>query len=215
MEKQDIQNLRENYKRARLSFSDLHPNPKTQFEHWFKEAKNSQILEPNAMILSTVSKKNTPNARVVLLKEISNNGLIFYTNYKSHKGLEIEDNPNVCLTFLWKELERQVRVTGLAKRISEEHSKAYFQSRPRGSQIGAWVSPQSDVIPDRSILENKKKEIETRFEGQEKLPLPPNWGGYEIQVSSIEFWQGRPNRLHDRFLYTKTIGDWKIERLAP
>lgn len=211
-----IANLREDYSKKSLDISDVSKNPFHQFGVWFHEAMDSKVPEPNAMTLSTVSKDGKPSARVVLLKGFDERGLTFYTNYNSRKGQEMAENPNVSLVFLWLELQRQVRIEGVVEKLSHEESTAYFQSRPKGSQIGAHASPQSDVITTRAILENKVKALEKQYKDAEALPCPEHWGGYLVKPTAIEFWQGRSSRLHDRIFYTKTAnGDWKIERLAP
>ncbi len=189
--------------------------PITQFESWFNEALASEIPEPNAMNLATVSQSGRPSSRIVLLKGIENNRFVFYSNYQSHKGKELEENPWCALTFFWPELERQVRIEGIVERTSEEKSTAYFQSRPVASQIGAWASPQSVVIADRSLLEKRMKDLEKKFEGHTSLPKPKQWGGFMVEPVMIEFWQGRRSRLHDRIVYTKQDSNWKISRLAP
>ncbi len=211
----DVADMRENYTRGVLDISSILDNPMHQFTKWFEEAQNGNIAEPNAMILSTVNADNIPSSRTVLLKEIDTKGFIFYTNYTSEKGQDIAMNPNVSLIFLWKELERQVRISGVASKVSAQRSNAYFQKRPRGSQIGAWTSPQSSVIENREVLEQRKSEIESKFEGKDHIPVPDFWGGYIIEPSSIEFWQGRPSRLHDRLRYKLEDGSWIVERLAP
>ena len=212
--KKEISSLRESYSLSTLSRKDLLPDPMAQFTQWFNEARNSEILEPNAMTLSTVSKKGIPSSRVVLLKEIEADGLIFYTNYESHKAREIQGNHHVAICFLWKEIQRQVRIEGKASPISREQSKNYFQSRPKASQIGAWASEQSTVIQSRDVLESKKKYLEEEYADTDMLPLPPNWGGYKITIDAIEFWQGRRSRLHDRFRYQQENNSWVIHRLS-
>jgi len=212
----EIADMRENYTKGFLDESTIHKDPIQQFENWFSEASNGDIAEPNAMILSTVDSDGSPSSRTVLLKEIDKQGFIFYTNYNSDKAKDIENNDNVCLLFLWKEQERQVRISGRAQKVEVSKSQSYFHSRPKGSQIGAWTSPQSDVIMDREILETKKKEIETQYQDSDVLPLPPFWGGYIVKPTSVEFWQGRPSRLHDRLRYRKgQKNEWLVERLAP
>lgn len=210
-----IADLREDYKAKTLTIGEVLKDPILQFEKWFTEALQANIKEANAMTLATVFNKK-PTARVVLLKGMDQKGFYFYTNYDSQKGQAIADNPNVAIVFLWKELERQIRIEGIAKKISKKKSLAYFQKRPRGSQIGAWTSPQSQVISDREVLHQKYQAIEKRFLDKEVLPLPPNWGGYCIQPDYFEFWQGRSSRLHDRLCYTLiNKKKWTIERLAP
>ncbi|MCE2731968.1 MAG: pyridoxamine 5'-phosphate oxidase [Cyclobacteriaceae bacterium] len=212
---ENLQNLRKEYAKASLDEKSVLQNPVKQFEKWFAEAMQANLPEPNAMCLATVSADGRPSQRIVLLKEIDNGDFVFYTNYQSKKGLHLAQNPVCSVTFFWHELERQVRIEGIAEKVSEEKSIAYFQSRPVGSQIGAWVSPQSTPIASRSILEDRLTKIEERFAGLQKLPKPQQWGGFAIRPLLIEFWQGRPNRLHDRIEYTRTDNDWKILRLAP
>lgn len=210
-----IANLREDYKAKTLDIPDVLAHPIPQFEKWFKEALDADIKEANAMTLATVANQ-TPSARIVLLKGVDKKGLYFYTNYESRKGREVQTNPNVALVFFWKELERQVRVEGTIKKISKKKSSLYFQSRPKGSQIGAWASPQSHVIPDRQILSNNYQSIEDQYKDKDVLPLPSNWGGYCVHPRYMEFWQGRSSRMHDRICYTlKSQNKWVIERLAP
>lgn len=211
----DISALRRNYTRESLSETGVKPDPFQQFDHWFREALNSELPEPNAMTLATAGRDGRPGARTVLLKGFDHQGFVFYTNFESRKGQEIDENPNVALLFTWLELERQIRIEGTAARVSEAEAEAYFQSRPKGSQIGAWASPQSQVIPGREALEQKMEELNETFKHDENLPLPPFWGGYRVHPDHFEFWQGRENRLHDRIRYTRTDTGWKIERLAP
>jgi len=210
-----LTDLRKEYAKAKLDAQNVSENPITQFEKWFSEALNAGIPESNAMNLATVSGNGMPSSRIVLLKGIEDGKFVFYTNYQSQKGKDLEENPVCALNFFWPELERQVRINGTATRISEERSTRYFQSRPRESQIGAWASPQSLIIKDRTILEARAKEIETRFTGLAVLPKPKQWGGYEVTAHEIEFWQGRESRLHDRVLYTKEEKGWKVSRVAP
>lgn len=190
-------------------------NPIDQFTTWFNEAITAKVMEPNALTLSTVSERGRPAARIVLLKGVEDGKFIFFTNYQSRKGRELEKNPACALTFFWPELERQVRIEGLCERISAHASEVYFQSRPRGSQVGAWASPQSSIIQDRKILEQRVLEIEKKFEKISVLPKPHQWGGYAVVPTEIEFWQGRPSRLHDRIVYILTEKSWAKHRLAP
>ncbi|MCU0383789.1 MAG: pyridoxamine 5'-phosphate oxidase [Cyclobacteriaceae bacterium] len=210
-----LQNLRKEYAKASLDEKSVLPDAVEQFKKWFAEAMQANLPEPNAMCLATVAADGRPSQRIVLLKGIEKGEFVFYTNYQSKKGLHLAQNPSCSLTFFWHELERQVRIEGIAEKVSEEHAVTYFQSRPVGSQIGAWVSPQSTPIASRTILEERLSKMEVRFAGLEKLPKPQQWGGYSVRPYLIEFWQGRPNRLHDRIEYTKTDDAWKILRLAP
>ena len=211
----NVTEIRRSYQLASLNESDLFPQPMTMFYKWWDEALDAEISEPNAMILATVNAQGQPSARTVLLKTASDEGFEFYTNYTSQKGREIEQNPKVSIVFLWKELERQIRIDGVAEKIDPEKSQVYFQSRPRGSQIGAWASPQSQEIPDRRMLEEEVERITDQFENVDPLPCPDHWGGYLVKPHTIEFWQGRSDRLHDRFRYTKHDANWIINRLAP
>jgi pyridoxamine 5'-phosphate oxidase len=214
MNQKEIAALRENYTKGSLDVSDVSFVPLEQFQMWFDEAISSELLEPNALLLSTVSAKGKPSSRIVLLKGLDN-GFKFYTNYLSRKGTELIENPNACITFFWAELERQVRIEGTIEKVSAEESDEYFQSRPKGSQIGAWTSNQSMVIGNREVLEEREKHLIEKF-GNNPIPRPPHWGGYRLVPNYIEFWQGRPSRLHDRIAYTLMENDeWKIERLSP
>ncbi len=210
-----LNTLRREYASKALPDGKLSRNPFKLFEKWFEEAVQAQVLDPHAMILSTVSSIGEPSSRVVLLRSISKKGLVFYTNYDSRKGEEMAFNKNVSLTFFWVELNRQIHVEGVATKEATKPSDKYFSSRPRESQLAAWASPQSEVIKSREDLEAAYKQQESKYKDKE-VPRPPNWGGYLVKPSCIEFWQGRPNRLHDRFRYTlQTKGNWKTERLAP
>ena len=212
----DIQKLRSDYAQSSLDERDVAANPIEQFQKWFEEVLNSNITEPNAMTLATCDASGMPSARIVLLKGLADGQFLFFTNYLSRKGEELTQNSRVCLLFFWKELERQIRIEGTASKISETASTEYFQSRPKPSQIGALVSPQSQVIENRLWLEQKYAEIAAKFADSEALPRPPHWGGYAVKPEKIEFWQGRRSRLHDRILYSLTFENvWKIERLAP
>lgn len=211
----DIANLRREYSRAALEINSVAADPITQFQKWFKEAQQAKVLEPNAMILSTVDTQHCPFQRTVLMKALDNQGIVFYTNYKSRKAQQIAENNQVSVLFPWYALERQVLITGAAEKVSTRESMAYFASRPFGSRLGAWVSQQSQVISSRNILETKLAEMKQKFKDG-KIPLPDFWGGYRIIPDYFEFWQGRKNRLHDRLMYS--IDDekgWKIERMAP
>ena len=211
----NIADIRRDYSHKSLSESDVDTNAFKQFEKWWHEAVNSKIDEVNAMTLATASIDALPSARIVLLKEVNEKGFVFFTNYESYKAQQLAENPKACLVFFWKELERQVRITGLIEKISGKQSDEYFQSRPESSRIGAWASPQSRVIEDRQWLDEKFNELVNKMEGT-AIPRPPHWGGYIVKPVVIEFWQGRPSRLHDRIQYTlEENGGWKIERLAP
>lgn len=210
-----LEEMRRNYASRSLDAGDLRPAPFAQFDLWMREAIETQVLEPNAMALATVGAGGQPSVRTVLLKGFDERGLVFYTNYESRKAREIAGNPAVALMFAWLPLERQVTVTGRAARISAAESLKYFLSRPRDSQIGAWASRQSEVITTRSLLEAKFAEMKRKFLAGD-VPLPDFWGGYRVEPATFEFWQGRPNRLHDRFRYSRQAdGSWKIERLMP
>ena len=212
---QKLDEIRKEYSKADLDVKDVMKDPIEQFEKWFLEATNSGVPEANAMNLSTVNSEGKPTSRIVLLKGIEDRKFIFYTNYQSQKGRELESNSACALTFFWPELERQVRIEGNALRVEEKKSVEYFQSRPRGSQVGAWSSPQSTVIESREILDERKKKVEEKFNGLSVLPKPHQWGGFEIDPTMFEFWQGRPSRLHDRIQFIKVDNVWKVQRLAP
>ena len=210
----DASSLRQEYTSAGLDKADVDPDPIVQFDEWFENAVEADLHEPNAMILATATAGGKPSARTVLLKGYDERGFVFYTNYEGRKAKEIEVNPACALLFYWGELERQVRIEGRATRLSGEESDAYFASRPRGSRVGAWASEQSHPVEDRSILEERVRALQAEYEGRE-IPRPPFWGGYRIEPDTIEFWQGRENRLHDRIVYYRSGRGWKIVRLQP
>ena len=212
----DLSNYRKSYKKNELDESSIHKNPLEQFQKWFHEAEKSDgIEEPNAMTISTIGLDGFPKNRVVLMKKFTNEGFVFYTNYESEKGKALEHNPLICLSFFWPNLERQVIIKGNAEKIAANLSDGYFKSRPLGSKLGAIVSQQSKVISSREVLEKRLAKLEKDYEGKEVI-RPADWGGYLVKPVSIEFWQGRPNRLHDRIRYTlKEDSNWKIERLQP
>ena len=210
-----MKDLRTEYRKSTLDSQSVDRDPIAQFDRWFTEAVKATVPEPNAMNLATISEDGRPSSRIVLLKGIAGGKFMFYTNYQSQKGKELEKNPTCALNFFWPDLERQIRIEGVAQRLDATTSENYFQSRPRASQVSAWASPQSSLIRDRSILEERVKEIEKRFEGKDVLPKPHQWGGYGVEPFEIEFWQGRLNRLHDRIVYTRIEGEWRINRLAP
>ena len=211
----NIADIRRDYSHKSLSEKDVDADAIKQFAKWWNEAVNSKIDEVNAMTLATASVDGLPSARIILLKEFNEKGFVFFTNYESFKAQQLAENPKACLVIFWKELERQVRITGLIEKISSKQSDDYFQSRPESSRIGAWASPQSRVIESRHWLDEKFNELVNKMEGT-KIERPPHWGGYIVKPVVIEFWQGRPSRLHDRIQYTlEENGDWKIERLAP
>jgi pyridoxamine 5'-phosphate oxidase len=210
---QSIANIRKDYKLKSLLEEDVLSDPIEQFTRWWSEAVNSQIDEVNAMTLATASPDGAPSARIVLLKGLTKEGFVFYTNYESNKGKELGTNPRAALVFFWKELERQVRIEGAVEKVSVENSEAYFASRPVASKIGAWASPQSMFIKGREILEENVLKYQAQF--GENIPKPPHWGGYIVKPLKVEFWQGRRSRLHDRVLYTLKDANWTIARLAP
>jgi pyridoxamine 5'-phosphate oxidase len=210
-----IADIRKDYQLETLSEADVAADPIVQFGKWWDEAVKSDIVEVNAMTLATADKNGIPSARIVLLKEYDAKGFVFFTNYNSNKGEQLSQNPNACLVFFWKELERQVRITGTTEKISMEESIAYFNKRPDGSKIGAWASPQSLAVAGKAWLKETFDYYRERFKHGE-IPKPPHWGGYRVKPFTIEFWQGRPSRMHDRIQYTlHADGNWAIERLAP
>jgi pyridoxamine 5'-phosphate oxidase len=207
--------LRKNYSLGSLDVADVDRNPFRQFDAWFAQAVDAKLPEPNTMTLATVDSRGRPSARIVLIKGVDERGFMFFTNYESRKGRELADNPHASLLFYWIELERQVRIEGTVVKASAAESDQYYESRPLGSRIGAWASEQSQVIESRAVLEAREKEISAKY--GEHPPRPPHWGGYRLIPDAIEFWQGRPSRLHDRLLYTRAVegGDWQIARLSP
>ena len=210
-----IADIRKEYKLQTLSEKDILKDPFAQFEKWWQEAIHAGIEEPNAMTLATASADGMPDARIVLLKGFDDRGFTFFTNYNSTKGMQLLENPRGALVFFWKELERQVRISGLVSLAPGRISDDYFNTRPEGSRIGAWASPQSEVIENREWLEENERKFQEEWTGRE-IPRPPHWGGYMLKPTRVEFWQGRPSRLHDRLLYSlQDNGSWKIERLAP
>ncbi len=210
----DISNMRREYAQLGFSEAEAAPDPVAQFRKWFAEALEVDIPDPTAMTLATSTAGGHPSARTVLLKDVNEEGFAFYSNYDSRKAREMDENPHASLVFWWQPLDRQVRIEGEVSRLSGPLSDAYFALRPRGSQISAWASPQSDVMAGREALEQRGDEVRARYQGED-IPRPPNWGGYVLQPHSMEFWQGRPDRLHDRLRYSRAADGWKIERLAP
>ena len=210
-----LADMRKDYGLAGLLEKDLAKNPFRQFEKWFQEAEAAKVTEPNAMTLATVGRDGHPSARTVLLKGADGRGFVFYSNYESRKGRELDTNARATLLFPWVAMERQVIAEGPVARVTREESEAYFHSRPRASQLAAWASPQSTVVAGRAVIEESYRVIEKKYEGR-AVPLPPNWGGFRLAPETVEFWQGRRSRLHDRLRYRReTNGDWVVERLAP
>jgi pyridoxamine 5'-phosphate oxidase len=209
-----IADIRKDYQLKSLSEFEVNDNPFSQFTSWWDEAVQSEIVEVNAMTLSTITKEGRPSSRIVLLKGFDAKGFVFFSNYNSNKGEQISSNNHVSLLFFWKELERQIRIDGVCSKVSAEESDTYFHSRPIGSRLGAWASPQSEKIQDREVLVQRLASVTQEF-GLENVPRPPHWGGYQVVPTRIEFWQGRSNRLHDRILYEQQELSWQISRLAP
>jgi pyridoxamine 5'-phosphate oxidase len=210
----NVRDLRDDYQRDGLLEADADADPFRQFARWFADAASAGLKEPNAMTLATVGADGVPNARMVLLKGFDERGFVFYTNYGSAKARDLKVNPRAALVFYWAELERQVRISGVVETTTREETEEYFATRPRGSQLGAWASQQSAIVSGREVLEANLLQQEVRFDGQE-IPAPPDWGGFRLRPDSIEFWQGRPSRLHDRLLYTRCGGEWLRQRLSP
>jgi pyridoxamine 5'-phosphate oxidase len=213
MEENKLENLRGNYAEKELNKSNIDKDPFRQFSKWMDEVLKTGIIEPNAMVLATSDENNLPSARIVLLKEIRDGEFIFYSNYESKKGHDLSINPNASLLFFWRELGRQIRISGTVSKTTKEDSAKYFASRPYESQISAWASKQSSIIPNRNYLEEKFREIKEQY--NEEVPLPDFWGGYRLAPNRFEFWQGRLNRLHDRIAFIKVSNEWRIERLSP
>ncbi len=215
----NIADLRTDYRRETLDERDVAPDPFRQFGHWLDEAIRGQLPEPTAMTLATVGEEGRPSARIVLLKGFDSAGFVFFTNYASRKGADLALHPRAALLFHWVELERQVRIEGAVEKVAAAESDAYFASRPRASRLGAWASPQSEAIADRTVLQQRFTDVERRFaEAGENIPRPPHWGGYRLIPELLEFWQGRPSRLHDRVRYRRVspqAGSWTVDRLAP
>jgi pyridoxamine 5'-phosphate oxidase len=210
-----IADIRKDYTLEDLSETEVDPNPFLQFKQWFEQALTAQLPEPNAMTIATAMPDGKPSARMVLLKDFDQRGFVFFTNYNSRKGQEMAENPQAALVFWWAELERQVRITGHVEKVSQTESDKYFYSRPENSRLGAWASHQSQVIASREVLEQSLQELQHQYDNQD-IPRPSHWGGLRVIPTEIEFWQGRPNRLHDRLLYTRLDEqNWKIQRLSP
>ena len=212
-----IADLRQEYAKHELSAESVADDPITQFQSWFDDALDAEVEEPNAMTLATAGPDAHPSARIVLLKGVDERGFVFYSNYNSRKGAELAQNPHAALVFWWEPLERSVRIEGRVDRLPAEESTAYFHSRPHGSQLGAWASPQSRVIDSRNDIEDRLAQLKEEYDEGDDIPRPKNWGGYVVRPTSIEFWQGRPNRLHDRLCFRREDleSDWTLDRLAP
>jgi pyridoxamine 5'-phosphate oxidase len=210
----NISHLRREYSHSTLDESSVGPDPIALFTEWLDQALKAELPEPNAMTVATATAAGVPSARVVLLRGYDERGFVFFTDYRSQKGVELSANPRTALVFYWSALDRQVRIVGSAAKIAREESEAYFRTRPRGSRLGAWISHQSQVIPSRRLLDSKVPELEQRFPGDD-IPLPPYWGGFRVTPESVEFWQGRESRLHDRIRFLRQGDQWRIERLSP
>ncbi len=214
MGRSSLKNIRRDYKHSELSKASVNKDPFVQFNNWFSEIVDAKIIDPSAMVLATVAETNMPSARIVLLKEVDEKGFVFFTNYLSRKAKDLKKNPNASLLFYWKEMDRQLRIEGIIEKVKTKISEEYFHTRPRESQISAWVSKQSSIVPDRNFLDKKYNELDEEF-GNDEIPLPDYWGGYRLIPEYFEFWQGRESRLHDRICYREEKGNWKIFRLAP
>ncbi|WP_280672304.1 MULTISPECIES: pyridoxamine 5'-phosphate oxidase [unclassified Kitasatospora] len=211
----DLAQKRRQYALAGLAEDDLAADPVSQFARWFADAEQSGLMEPNAMVLSTADAEGRPSSRTVLLKGLDDRGFVFYTNYGSRKGVELAANPNASLLFPWHQIDRQVILVGSVERTGRDETAAYFRTRPHGSQLGAWASEQSSPVASREVLEQRYAELASRYPEGEGVPVPPFWGGFRVVPRTVEFWQGRPNRLHDRLRYTATATGWVVERLCP
>ncbi|GAB2709775.1 pyridoxamine 5'-phosphate oxidase [Kitasatospora kifunensis] len=211
----DLARMRRQYAEEGLAEQELAPDPVAQFDRWFTQAEQAGLVEPNAMVLSTADAEGRPSARTVLLKGVDERGFVFFTNYGSRKGTELAANPNAALLFPWHPIERQVIVTGSVERTGRDETAAYFRTRPHGSQLGAWASEQSSPVASREVLEQRFAELASRYPEGEGVPVPPFWGGFRVIPRTVEFWQGRTNRLHDRLRYTAGPDGWTVERLCP
>ena len=209
-----LNQIRHDFTKAALNEDAADQNPLEQYAKWFEEAVGGQVLDPKAMVISTVNSAGKPSSRVVYTRGVTEKGMLFYTNYLSRKGHDLADNPHISINIFWPEMERQIRFEGLVQRVSDAESDAYFAARPRESQIGAWASEQSQTIANREELENRVKQFEEEFKDKD-VPRPPHWGGYEVEINYAEFWQGRPARLHDRIIYELKDGKWELHRVAP